>query len=137
MSTFRAPTTEQVQGALLRLTSFQLRRAFYEGLKNPLWVKPLADAGAFDSPPEPEVGSDGLVRERYWPEASYLASVAGELPREVVDVFLKIAASTNSWVRRTLFSVGAQVPASEAARLKPVVDSWAESGFGWRTDPRD
>ncbi len=76
MGEYQAPTAAQVQAAMRRLTSFQLRRAFYEGLKNPLWVRPLADSGAFSSPPEPQVGSDGSVRDTYWPEASYLGRVA-------------------------------------------------------------
>lgn len=137
MADFLAPTDEQVQAALRRLTSFQLRRAFYEGLKNPLWVKPLAVAGAFSSPPEPEVGSDGLVRERYWPEAGYLDAMAEQVPAEVAEVLRSLVWSNNSWVRRTALSAGSRMPAETAATLKPVIDAWAETGYGWRTDPRD
>lgn len=137
MAEYQAPTEEQVQGAMRRLTSYQLRRAFFEGLRNPLWVRPLADSGAFSSPPEPEVGSDGSVRETYWPEASYLSAMAQQAPSDVADVFVTFSGSSNSWVRRILFVAGAQMPAETAARLKPVIEAWAESGFGWRTDPRD
>ncbi|MHA7859930.1 hypothetical protein ACX1DX_00885 [Tessaracoccus sp. Y36] len=137
MAEYQAPTAEQVHGAMRRLTSFQLRRAFFEGLKNPLWVRPLADSGAFSSPPEPEVGSDGSVREMYWPEASYLSGMAEQAPSDVADVLLTFAGSSNSWVRRILFVAGARMPAVTAVRLKPVIEAWAESGFGWRTDPRD
>ncbi len=137
MAEYQVPTEGQVRAALRRLTSFQLRRAFYEGLKNPLWVKPLADAGAFSSPPEPEVGSDGIVREQYWPEASYLDAMAEHVPDEVADVLVGIAGSTNSWVRRILFSAGSRMPSAIAARLKPVIDGWEDTGYGWRTDPRD
>lgn len=137
MNEYSSPTPERVQEALRRLTTYQLRRAFYEGLKNPLWVKPLAQAGAFGGPPEPETGSDGIVRETYWPEASYLSNMAELAPNDVVDVLLSFVSSTNSWVRRVVLSVGARVPSDEAARLKPVVDAWGDSGYGWRTDPRD
>lgn len=137
MAEYQSPTAEQVQAALRRLTSFQLRRAFYEGLKNPLWVKPLADAGAFNSPPKPEIGSDGIVREQYWPEASYLDAMAEYVPDEVADVLLTLADSTNSWVRRISFSAGSRMPSAIAARLKPVIDGWESTGYGGRTDPRD
>lgn len=137
MAEYQAPTAEQVQAALRRLTSFQLRRAFYEGLKNPHWVKPLADAGAFSSPPEPEVGSDGTVREQHWPEAIYLDAMAEHVPDEVADVLIGIEDSTNSWVRRILFSAGSRMPSAIAARLKPVIDGWEDTGYGWRTDPQD
>jgi hypothetical protein len=137
MAEYQAPTAEQVQAAMRRLTSFQLRRAFFEGLRNPLWVRPLADSGAFSSPPEPEVGSDGSVRETYWPEASYLSAMAQQAPSDVADVLVTFSGSSNSWVRRILFAAGAHMPAETAARLKPVIKAWAASGFGWRTDPRD
>ncbi|AKK07490.1 hypothetical protein [Corynebacterium testudinoris] len=137
MAEYQVPTEEQIQAALRRLTSFQLRRAFYEGLKNPLWVKPLADAGAFSSPPEPEVGSDGTVSEKYWPEASYLNLMAEHVPAEVAEVLGSLAGSSNSWVRRIVFSAGSRMPSAIAANLKPVIDGWKVSGYGWRTDPRD
>lgn len=137
MAEYQAPTAEQVQAALRRLTSFQLRRAFYEGLKNPHWVKPLADAGAFSSPPEPEVGSDGIVREQYWPEASYLDAMVEHVPVQVAEVLGTLAGSSNSWVRRVAFSAGSRMPTAIAAKLKPVIDGWEDSGYGWRTDPRD
>lgn len=137
MAEYQAPTEGQVRAALRRLTSFQLRRAFYDGLRNPLWVKPLADAGAFSSPPEPEVGSDGIVREQYWPEASYLDAMAEHVPAEVAEVLGTLAGSSNSWVRRIAFSAGSRMPTAIAAKLKPVIDGWEDSGYGWRTDPRD
>lgn len=137
MAEYQAPTEGQVRAALRRLTSFQLRRAFYEGLRNPLWVKPLADAGAFSSPPEPEVGSDGIVREQYWPEASYLDAMAEHVPAEVAEVLCTLAGSSNSWVRRIAFSAGSRMPTAIAAKLKPVIDGWEDSGYGGRTDPRD
>lgn len=137
MAEYQAPTAEHVQAAMRRLTSFQLRRAFFEGLRNPLWVRPLSDSGAFSSPPEPKVGSDGSVRETYWPEASYLLAMAGQAPSDVADVLVTFSGSSNSWVRRTLFAAGAHMPAETAARLIPVIEAWADSGFGWRTDPRD
>ena len=137
MAEYQVPTEGQIQAALRRLTSFQLRRAFYEGLKNPLWVKPLADAGAFKSPPEPEVGSDGAFSERYWPEASYLDAMAEHVPAEVAEILGTLSDTSNSWVRRIVFSAGSRMPSAIAAKLKPVIDGWEVSGFGLRTDPRD
>lgn len=137
MSGFTSPTTDEVQRVLRRLTNYQLRRAFYEGLKNPLWVRPLADAGAFRDPPEPELADDGYVRETFWPEVAYLINVGPQVPAEVVDVLLTLGGSRNSWVRRAVFTIGSRIPASEALRLKPVIRQWESSGFGWRTDPHD
>lgn len=137
MVKFQAPTDAQVKEVLRKIPSQQLRRAFFEGLKNPLWVTPLAREGAFSNPPDSQVMEDGLIRDVYWPEIGYLIRVAPEAPAAVVDVLLKLANSNNPWVRRGTFTVGASIPADQAARLQPLLKSWIPSGFGWRTDPRD
>lgn len=135
MTTYKAPTGDQVEAAMRRITKAQLRRAFFEGIQNPLWVKPLAEAGAFSSPPEPVVGDDGYVREPYWPEVEYLSRMATLLPDEVVNVLMTFRDSSNSWVRRAVFEIGAKIPAECGAQLRPLIESWKSSGFGWRTDP--
>lgn len=137
MPKFQSPTDEQVNAVLRRIPTPQLRRAFFEGLKNPLWVVPLAKAGMFDSPPEPEDTGDGLIRDVYWPEIDYLVRMAPHVPGAVVDVLLNLRESNNAWVRRGTFSIGAVIPPDQAARLEPLIRSWKSSGFGWRTDPRD
>ena len=137
MSKFKAPTPADVNAALLKIPTLQLRRVFYEGLLNPLWVKPLFEAGAFSSPPEPEVTDDGYVRDIYWPELSYLSRMAPVVPADVVDVLLSLKDSNNAWVRRAVFEIGAKIRASEGKRLRPLLEAWKTTGFGWRTDPRE
>lgn len=137
MTDFSSPTHDQVRAAIRRIPTFPLRRAFFEGLRNPLWVAPLGAEGAFSGPPEPEFTKDGYVRDLYWPEIDYLIRMAPLAPREVVDVLLTFRASRNAWVRRGAFAIGAVIPPTEAARLEPLIESWKSSGFGGRTDPND
>lgn len=136
MPKFRAPTPEQVEATLLKIPTSQLRRVFYEGLENPLWVRPLFVAGAFTNPPEPEPTGDGYIRDTYWPELSYLTRIAAQVPGDVVDVLLQLQDSNNAWVRRAVFEIGSQIPAMESVRLEPLLKAWLPTGFGWRTDPR-
>ena len=136
MGTYRTPTDEQVAAALRRITSPQLRRAFFEGLENPHWVAPLARVGAFTDPPEPERTDDGLIRDHYWPEIGYLIRVATGVPVDVVNVLLQLRESNNAWVRRGAFEIGAVIPPEQAARLQPLIKAWLPTGLGWRTDPR-
>jgi hypothetical protein len=137
MSAFKSPTTAQVKEALRRIPTPQLRRAFYEGLQNPLWLEPLKNEGAFMNPPPRMSMTDGSTGDPYWPEIEYVIRVANEVPEVAVDILLSLKDSENAWVRRALFAIGAAVPASEAARLNPVLKAWIGSGFGWRTDPRE
>ncbi|AZH78954.1 hypothetical protein CSX12_11000 [Microbacterium sp. Y-01] len=136
MSDQRIPNQSQVEAALLRIPTYQLRRVFYGGLTNPHWVLPLMEAGAFSSPPEPTVTDDGYIQDTYWPELDYLTCVAPEAPEAVVDVLLALESSTNAWVRRATFEIGAAIPAAEGTRLIPLLRAWHPTGFGWRTDPR-
>ena len=136
MAEYRPPTSQLVEEALRRIPTLQLRRAFFEGLKNPLWVAPLDREGVLRNPPEPEVTEEGLIRDLYWPEIDYLIRVAPDAPADVVDVLLKLKTSGNAWVRRGAFAIAAVIPADQAARLQPLFSSWSSTGFGWRTDPR-
>lgn len=137
MTGFTTPTVQQVQETLRRIPTQQLRRAFYEGLRNPLWLEPLKREGAFLSPPPRVTMDDGSTGDPYWPEIEYVVRAARQAPHVAVEILLGLKESDNAWVRRALFSIGAVVPASEAARLKPVLKAWLASGFGWRTDPRE
>lgn len=137
MSSYKRPSDDQVREALRRIPTPQLRRAFFEGLKNPLWLEPLKNEGAFRTPPARVVMDDGTTSDPYWPEIEYVVRVAGDEPAAAVDILVALKDSDNVWVRRALFAVGAVVPASEATRLKPVLKAWVSSGFGWRSDPRE
>ena len=133
----RIPDPAGVQATLRKIPTVQLRRVFYEGLNNPLWVRPLLDAGAFSSPPEPTQTEDGYIRDTYWPEISFLTRIAPSVPVDVVDALLPLNNSSNGWVRRAIFEIGSGIPATEGARLRPLLEAWKTSGFGWRTDPTD
>jgi hypothetical protein len=137
MAAYKSPTDAEVREVLRRITTPQLRRAFFEGLKNPLWVAPLAKAGFFTAPPEPETTADGLIRDIYWPEMQYLTRVGPEVPNEVVNVLLPLQTSNNAWFRRGVVAIAGVIPPEDAVRLQPLLREWATSGFGWRTDPRD
>lgn len=137
MIRFTAPTTEQVAAALFKLPTPQLRRAFYDGLENPLWVKPLLKAGAFSCPPEPEEVGNGHLRNRYWPEIGYLIRMAPAVPGDVVDVLVTLENTSNASVRRAVFEIGGQIPTEQGVRLIPLLKVWGRTDFGWWSDPRD
>ena len=137
VSDLSTPSGAEVAEAMRLIRSPQLRRVFFDGLNNPNWVLPLLNAGQFSSPPEPVTDAEGYIREVPWPEVDYLVRMAQLAPDAVVEVFLSLQASENSWVRRSAIFVGANVAAEKAVKLKPLLEAWANTGFGYRTDPRD
>lgn len=136
MSGYKTPSKSEVIAALSKLHTLQHRRVFFEGLRNPLWVRPLMTAKAFDHPPQPTVDEAGYIREEYWPQANYLTRMAPHVPGDVVDVLRRLQDSKNSWVRRATFEIARAIPVDQASRLKEVVQAW-NPDFGWRTDPTD
>ena len=134
---YEAPSKRLVNEALRRTPTYMLRRAFYERLTNPLWARPLREAGAFAAPPEPEITAEGYVQDVHWPEIDYLTRVASEVPGDVVDVFVAISNSNNASVKRAVIEIGAAITADEGARLLQLPKKWIRAGvgLGWRTDP--
>jgi len=136
--TFAAPTTEQVHAALARLTTLQLRRAFYSKLANPLWVVALHANKAFSNPPSIERLDDGSYRVDPWPEIDYLVRMASLAPAEVSQALKSASKTDNPWVRRGVWEAAAVLPANNTVLLMPELKSWAEEDLGnSRTDPRD
>lgn len=132
---FPEPSGEDVREILLSLGRLQHRRIFFAGLNNPRWVGALARAGAFRDTPEPIQDADGFVREDTWPEIDYLVRMSEQVPTEVVSAALALRPTRNSWIRRGICQIAASVPATQAAQLVPIVESWAPL-IGYRTDPR-
>lgn len=94
-NTFVAPTAEDVSRVLPRIGGLQHRRIFFERLQNPLWVRALDDAHAFDSSPDLETDEAGQVRLRPWPEGEYLTRMAPLASEEVARILLKHANTEN------------------------------------------
>lgn len=126
---FPTPTGAQIHLALARLTTLQLRRAFYAKLANPNWVTPLASAGVFDQPPPLIKAEDGTVRADPWPEVEYLARVAAQAPTEVSAVLAPILATDNPWVRRSMVEAMAEMSPEAVRPLAAGVEKWAESPY--------
>ena len=137
MSTCRRPTADVVREMLASVGPPQLRRAFYQGLQNPLWVAELAQQGAFANPLPPVRDEAGYIRDEPWPEIDYLNAMADLVPEEVVNVATTLTASENAWVRRGIVEIAAKVPPDQAARLARTLVDWAPDALGARTDPRD
>lgn len=137
-ATFTVPTTEQVHAALARLTTLQLRRAFYSKLANPLWVAALHAKKVFSNPPSIERLDDGSYRVDPWPEIDYLVRMASLAPAEVAQALKSASKTDNPWVRRGIWEAAAVLPANNTVLLMPELKSWAEEDLGnSRTDPRD
>ena len=136
MRSWHEPTAAEVTGALARLGLLHQRGYFFDRLDNPLWVKPLQRAHAFDSLPDPVPADEpGYVSFPPWPEGSYLTRVARDDPVAVADVLKRVAGNDNPIVARTLFEAAAELPDSQLPELQTSAASWLRTpNLDWYAD---
>jgi hypothetical protein len=125
-TTFRSPSDDLVDRAVMRLSTLQLRRAFFEGLKNPLWVAPLRDRGMFSNPPATVFSDDGYARTDPWPELDYLLRVTADVPDDVSSVLVKVTSIENAWIRRGIVEAASKLPPGQADMFAPAMIDWTK-----------
>jgi hypothetical protein len=125
---FIAPTDDQIESVRVRLAHPQQRRIFYTRLENPLWVKPLFEAGLFVGPMDGE----------YWVEIYYLIKMSSIVSSDVLSVFLSIVEKPNQFLRQGIARSAALMDAVDASELANCMAKWADSSsLNQLLDPND
>ncbi|MCC7145222.1 MAG: hypothetical protein IT443_02115 [Phycisphaeraceae bacterium] len=106
----QTPRTDLVRYVVELLVDKDLERSFWDILKTSTWIKPLAIAGCYDSPPDPEKGP--------WGASRYLARMARREPAEVTEVFSRIV-TDNPWVVRNMVQAAMAMPLQYGMKLVP------------------
>lgn len=109
------------------------RRHFFERLNDPAWVAPLAEAGFFMSPPEPEVTEDDegrWIRYPDWPESAFLVRVAAGAATDVERILRSLPDTDNVRVHEDVVRVALQLPADMAVRLAKMELAWWQTHNG-------
>jgi hypothetical protein len=101
---------------------------FFDQLKSPEWIAPLARAMFFDAPPPPIV-TDAGTQFPGWSASRYLARMAALDPSAVRGVLLKMAGTENVRVFHDVADAVLAFPVEMAAEFVPLVTSWLESPF--------
>ena len=125
------PRPETVDQALEEIgKSTANYRYFFEKLKYPSWLAPLAAKGRFKKPPE-KVAVEGGVMFPAWPESQYLARMARlpDAPQEVVQIALAIPETDNINVHNDLLEVALSLPGKDAAKLVGRARAWVQSPY--------
>ena len=106
------------------------RRYFFERAKSPDWLKPLAEAGYFQQPPDP-VAEGQYISFPAWEQSQYLARMAkiSAAQRTVIEIAVAIPETDNVRVLEDLLDVALAVPADGAARFVPRVVNWIKSPY--------
>jgi len=83
------PDSAVVENAIAAMATPQSHRYFFKNMKNPNWVKPLREKKCFKNPPNAEK-SEGNISYRDWPQGEYLVAIAGERPKDVLEIITDV-----------------------------------------------
>ncbi len=133
MKSWKMPTNKMVDKALSITIKMTTRRYFFQRLKNPLWIKPLAERGRFKYPPKSVRFDDGTVRFPYWPEFQYLKNVCTAEPEQVIDIVMQLPRVDNPVVYDAILNIAVQLPGEQSVKLKPKILEYTEIEFSYQT----
>ena len=121
MKSWTKPTPEDIKKALRSVDKATDRQFFYAGLKNPLWIKPLADEGCFKAPPDVINLPEGMIQYPFWPELQYLSNMSEDAPDEVIDLVLHFPKTNNPIVYKEILNIALKLQGTKSAALLPKV----------------
>lgn len=134
--TIRAPTGRHLKRLRNHVPNNLVTQAyFFDRLQSHEWLRPLADQGFFDQPPQVERDpDDGTLRVPPWPVCRYLVRMAKveAVQAEVLSIARRIPATENACVDEDLTDLALNLPASMAAQLAPRIEEFARSPHAWR-----
>jgi hypothetical protein len=125
MKSWKKPTDETIEKALASVKKETDRQYFFSRLKNPLWIRPLAERGHFQSPPKIKILSENHVQFPFWPELQYLKNVAEYVPEEVIKLVLQLPNIDNPRVFDDILDIALKLHGKQSAMLKPKMLEYA------------
>ncbi len=129
MKSWKKPTPKQIDQAIAMLIHPQQRIYFFNRLENPEWIEPLKRKGYFQNPPKIiEDAGQGTVKFPMWPQSRYLARMAKETPKEVLEIAQDIE-SNNPRIYEDFVDAALQMPSEQAVQLVPKFINWIEKSL--------
>jgi hypothetical protein len=129
------PNRELVKKALKAIERPVDFEFFFDELKSPEWLEPLAEERVFDKP-YPPVEEKEWISFPIWPPSRYLARMAGQAPDKVADLALRIPETKNVRIHEDLVDAALAMPAGIAQRIVPKAIDWAKSKYQLRIADR-
>lgn len=95
------------------------------------WLGPLRDDGAFSHPPPLVANEEGLYAYPRWPPGRFLARVAADAPKEVIEIGRNLE-TNNPEAQESLTEAALQMEVSDAVALLEQIGQWLENPVHWR-----
>ena len=95
------------------------------------WLGPLRAEGAFDNPPPLVANEEGMYVYPRWPPGRFLARVAAEAPREVIEIGRDLEANSPE-AQESLTEAALNMEINDAVALVEQIGQWLENPVHWR-----
>ena len=136
MPVWGQPSEADILALALALVSPINASVFFGQLLNPVWFEPLRQRNIIGAPRAPIPVEGGGVTFPTWPEGSYLARMASEMPEEVMRYFLDVDLVGNGLAERDLVEAAIALPVENAVRLRNRVVASLRGPIGWLNPER-
>lgn len=94
------------------------------------WLGPLRDDGAFNDPPPLVANEDGMYVYPRWPQGQFLARVATDAPREVIEIGQSLK-TDNPEACESLVAAALNMEVSDAVSLVKPIGEWLRNPIHW------
>lgn len=95
------------------------------------WLGPLRDDGAFSHPPPLVANEEGMYVYPRWPPGRFLARVAAEAPRDIIEIGRGLETS-NPEAQESMAEAALHMEVSDAVALVGQIGQWLENPVHWR-----
>ena len=123
--------TERDSDTLIRsMSDLEHHRYFFDKCNNPNWL-PLLIKRNFFTKPMPLIREGDQVSFPFWPESRFLARIADQKPREIMQIIMECPDTDNPNIHEDFADVALKVPVTQAAQLVGLVEKyrWLETPY--------
>lgn len=124
----QSPTQDDIKKLLDLLKHPTHVNYFFSRLVLPGWLRPLKEHGFFSKPFD-GLREGGYIMFPVWPLTEYLAKVAGQKPREVMNIIKSMGETSNFRVHINLIDCALQMPSPTAKEIVPFAKEWVTSPY--------
>src|SRR5262249_50843943 len=125
------PRPETVKKALAEISKSTANyRYFFQNLRSPSWLAPLAEQGSFTNPPEKQEVEGGFIFPG-WPASEYLCRMSKDPQAQdrVLTIVLGMRETDNIHVNSDLADIALALPAKSAAKLIKRAKAWVQTAY--------
>ncbi len=124
----QSPTEDEIKKLSELLMHPTHVKYFFSRLASPSWLQPLKEQGFFSNPPT-GIKEGNSIMFPVWSLSRYLIKVAGQKPKEVMDIIKNMKESDNFRVWSDFIQCSLKMPSTDAKEIIPLAKEWIKTSY--------